>query len=107
MCYKILQLHLSKNIFFLRFASYTRSGTFGVILVKHSQIHLGIKNSLKTSIFSIVTKSLKGVEVRVGALVSLLEGYIFFIFCDGKSTSFFALYFKGYYFFPLIYRKNS
>jgi len=32
--YKILQLHMSKNVFFLKFGTCTRNGSFGAFLVK-------------------------------------------------------------------------
>jgi len=44
--YKILRLHVSKNVFYQKFATCPRNGSFGVFWWKCSQKPLGVKHSL-------------------------------------------------------------
>jgi len=47
--YKILRLHVSKNVFFLKFGTYTRNGILELFRWKHSQKPLEVNLLLSTT----------------------------------------------------------
>jgi len=83
MYYKILQLHLSKNVFFLKFGTCTRNGNFRAFLVKTYLVKktLGIN-------FNILGQITEQRTRNIGNKLIMNKNWQFFILSLLKSSGF-------------------